>query len=80
MEFDKKYHIDIPIYELKYDEDNKWNTIPEKIALLDLVDNFERITPIISEMLNGKEINTQHGIFRIRNYLKLNRTYRFKQA
>ena len=80
MEFDKKYHIDIPIYELKYTEDNEWNTITEKAALENLVDNFERITPIISEMLHGKEINTQRGIFRIKNYLKLNRTYQFKQV
>ena len=80
MEFDKKYHIDIPIYELKYAEENEWNTIPEKAALENLVANFERITPVISAMLHGKEINTQRGIFRIKNYTKLNRTYRFKQA
>ena len=80
MKFDKKYHIDIPIYELKYAEDNEWNTITEKAALEDLFDSFERITPIITEMLLGKEINTQRGIFRIKNYLKLNRAYQFKRA
>jgi hypothetical protein len=80
MGFDKRYYIDIPIYELKYAEDNEWNTVSEKAALEDLLDNFERITPIIREMLHGKEINTQRGIFRIKNYWKLNRTYQFKQA
>ena len=55
MEFDKKYYIDIPIYELKFPENNEWNTISEKAALEDLLDNFERISPIIREMLHGKE-------------------------
>ena len=56
MEFDKKYHIKIPIYQLKFSKENGWNTISEKAALEDLLDNYERITPIISEMLHGKEI------------------------
>jgi len=80
MEFDKKYHIKIPIYELKYPEDKDWYTITEKTALEDLLDNYEKITPIISDMLHGKEINTQRGIFRIKNYWELARMYRFKQA
>lgn len=80
MEFDKKYHIDIPIYELKYFEENEWNTISEKAALEDLLDNFERISPVISKMLHGKEINTQRGIFRIKNYWKLKQVYQLKQA
>ena len=75
MEFDKKYHIDIPIYELKYFEENEWNAISEKAALEDLLDNFERISPVISKMLLGKEINTQRGVFRIKNYWKLKRLY-----
>jgi len=80
MEFDKKYYIDIPIYELKFPENNEWNTISEKAALENLFDSFERITPIIREMLHGKEISTQRGIFRIKNYWRINRTYQFKQA
>ena len=84
MESDKKYHItlpiSLPIYELKYSEEKDWNTISEKAALEDLLDNFERVTPIISEMLHGKEINTQRGTFRIKNYWELNQTFQFKQA
>ena len=75
MEFDKKYHIDVPIYELKYFEEKEWNAISEKAALEDLLDNFERISPVISKMLLGKEINTQRGVFRIKNYWKLKRLY-----
>ena len=77
MEFDKKYHITLPIYELKYSEEKDWATVSEDAALEELLDIFERITPIISEMLHGKEINTQRGIFRIKNYQELSRTYQF---
>ena len=80
MEFDKKYHISLPIYELKYYEKKGWDTVSENIALVELLDNFEQITPIIREMLHGKEITTQRGIFRIKNYRELNKTYHFKQA
>ena len=80
MEFDKKYHIDIPTYELKHYKENEWNAISEKAALEDLLDNFERIAPVITKMLNGREINTRRGIFRIKNYSKLKRMYRLKQA
>ena len=78
MEFAKKYYINTPIYELKYSEKKGWNIISEKAALENLLDNFERITPIINEMLHGKEINTQGGIFRIKNFSELNRGDHFK--
>ena len=77
MEFDKKYHITLPVYELKYSKKKDWNTISENVALKNLLDNFEQITPIINEMLHGREINTQRGIFRIKNYRELSRMYPF---
>ena len=80
MEFDKKYHITLPIYELKNSEDKDWNTISEHAALNELLHNFGQITPIIREMLDGKEIRTQSGIFRIKNYQELGRTYQFQEA
>ena len=80
MEFNKKYHITLPIYELKYFDEKDWNAVSEEAALEDLFVNFERITPIISEMLHGKEINTQRGTFRIKNYWELIRTNQLKQA
>lgn len=80
MEFDRKYYITLPIYELKDSEDKDWNTISEHAALKELLDNFGQITPIIRDMLDGKEIHTQSGIFRIKNYQELSRTYQFQEA
>ena len=80
MEFDKKYHITLPIYELKYSEKKDWDALSENAALIELSQSFERITPVIMEMLDGKEINTQRGIFRIKNYRELSSTYQFQQS
>ena len=44
---------------------DSWQCISEVDALGILQNNFERITPLIDEMLHGKEVETPYGIFRI---------------
>ena len=78
MEFDKEYQITQPVYELRYAEEKNWNKISEKAALEDLADYFERITPIIIEMLHGKEITAPRGIYRINNCKEINRVYQYR--
>jgi hypothetical protein len=80
MEFDKKYHITLPIYELKDSEKKDWDAVSENAALIELSKIFDRISPIIIEMLDGKEINTQRGTFRIKNFRELSRTYQYEQT
>ena len=53
-------------FEFKKLDTNSWQKISEVSALEVLQDNFERITPKISDMLHGKEIETPYGFFRIR--------------
>jgi hypothetical protein len=77
MEFHKKYCITLPLYELKYFEEKNWHAVSEKAALEDLLDNFAHITPIIIEMLHGKEITTQYGVYRIKNHRELNRVHQY---
>jgi hypothetical protein len=55
-------------YEFKHFDDNKWQTVPEKIVMEKLVDNFDPITPVLSKMLNGDEIITSQGIYRKIHY------------
>jgi hypothetical protein len=53
-------------FEVKnFDVDN-WQWVSEAAALGILQKNFERVTPKITEMLNGKEIKTPDGILRIK--------------
>ena len=57
--------LTLPKFEIKNSDLDCWQCISEVDALEILQNNFERITPLIVEMLQGKEIKTPHGIFRI---------------
>jgi hypothetical protein len=51
-------------YEFKHVGNHSWQKISEKTVMENLVDHFDRVTPIISKMLRGEEINTSQGIYR----------------
>ena len=55
-------------YEVKYLGENQWKEISEKTCMELLVDNFDPITPIITDILNGKEIRTPHAVYRLKGY------------
>jgi hypothetical protein len=53
-------------YEVKHLDNGNWRWVSEATVLEILQKNFAYITPIITEMLNGKEITTPDDIFRIK--------------
>jgi hypothetical protein len=56
----------ISCFEVKKIGDEKWQEVPEKMVLEKLADWFDPVTPIITKMLEGKEIGAQQEIYRIR--------------
>ena len=62
----KEMIFKLPKFEIKNFSENDWNRISEKDFLLKLVDTFELITPVLSELFQGKEIITNFRIFRIK--------------
>jgi hypothetical protein len=56
----------MPQFEVKYFHEEDWNEVSETAFLQSLLDNFNRITPVISEMFHGKEIVTPTAVFRIK--------------
>ena len=68
-----------PVYEIRYTEEKNWKMVSEKAALRGLLENYGRITPMIIDLLHGKEINTQFGIVRIKNYQELTRFFHFQK-
>ncbi len=56
----------LPKFEIKNFSENDWNRVSEKDFLLKLVDTFELITPVLSDLLQGKEIITNFCIYRIK--------------
>ena len=54
-------------YEVKYFAKDNWEQISETAVLGYLKDSFDWLTPVIVEMLRGKEIATPDGVFRMKN-------------
>ena len=53
-------------YEFKDSNGDSWQKVSESFVLEKLVDIFDPLTPLLAEMLQGKEITTPEGIFRMR--------------
>ena len=51
-------------YQIKEAEKDKWEDVTESKALEMLATRFDRLTPILSELLEGKEIITAHECYR----------------
>ena len=58
--------IKLPEFEIKNFNENDWKRVSEKDFLIKLADTFELITPVLTEMFQGKEISTRDCIYRIR--------------
>jgi hypothetical protein len=58
--------IDMPKYEVRYLEGGRWEDISEKNIMESLVDIFDQVTPIMTEILHGKEVTTPCGIYRLK--------------
>ena len=59
--------IDIPKYEFRNVDGGRWEDISEKTIMETLVDIFDQVTPIIADILHGKEVITPYGIYRLKN-------------
>jgi hypothetical protein len=59
--------IDMPKYEVRNVDGGRWEDISEKIFMETLVDVFEQVTPIMTDILHGKEVITPYGIYRLKN-------------
>ena len=59
--------INLTVFEVKYLGEDHWEEVSEIDVLGKLVDRFGRITPVLTEMLQGKEIITPDGVFRMKN-------------
>ncbi|MBW2706225.1 MAG: hypothetical protein JRD84_07935, partial [Deltaproteobacteria bacterium] len=52
----------LPLYEAKYNEKEGWEEISEVELMEGLYKVFEKVTPAIKEMIDGKEINTPEAV------------------
>ena len=59
--------IEMPRYEVRNVDGERWEDISEKIFMETLVDVFEQVMPIMTDILHGKEVITPYGIYRLKN-------------
>jgi hypothetical protein len=57
---------ELPLYEVKYNEDDEWKEISDLELMDELYKTHKRATPAIKEMIMGKQVKTPHGIFRLK--------------
>ena len=59
--------FDMPKYEVRYVDGERWEDVSEKKFMEILVDIFDPVYPIMTDVLRGKEIITPSGIYRLKN-------------
>lgn len=57
----------MPKYEVRNADAGRWEDVSEKNFMETLVDIFDQISPIMIDILHGKEVSTPYGIFRLKN-------------
>jgi hypothetical protein len=59
--------IEMPKYEVRNVDGGLWEDISEKNFMETLVDIFDQVSPIMTDILHGKEVITRFGIYRLKN-------------
>ena len=56
----------LPLYEARYNEKEEWKEISEVELMEGLYKVFNKVTPAIEEMIEGKEIDTPEAVYRLK--------------
>ena len=56
----------MPCYEFRCYDKNEWKEISEIEIMNGLYKIYKRVTPAIKDMINGKEVQTPDGLYRLR--------------
>ena len=56
----------MPLYEAKFEEEDEWQEISELELMDELYRSYKKVTPAIREMIQGNEIKTPHGVYRLK--------------
>jgi hypothetical protein len=58
--------VTMPRYEVRYNENEEWKEISELEFMDGLYKLYQRVTPAIKEMIEGKELRTPDAIYRLK--------------
>jgi hypothetical protein len=55
----------LPLYEAKYNKKEEWEEISEVELMDGLYKIYNKVTPAIKEMIEGKEVVTPEAVYRL---------------
>ena len=58
--------IEMPLYEVRYNDSSGWKQISEIDLMQKLHETYDRVTPAIVQMLEGNHIRTPEAVYRIK--------------
>jgi len=56
----------LPCYEAKYFNKNYWEEITDIELMDELYKIYNKITPVIKDMIHGKEVKTADAVYRLK--------------
>jgi hypothetical protein len=56
----------MPLYEARYHQKDEWVEISDLEIMDELYKTYSKVTPAIKEMIMGKEVETPHGVYRLK--------------
>jgi hypothetical protein len=63
----KRMIFSMPIYEFRYHGEQDWEDISEIDLMQRLHETYERVTPAIQQLLEGKQLLTADTVYRLKN-------------
>jgi hypothetical protein len=61
----------MPSYEVKYHNKKNWEKISEAKVLGNLSETYGHITPVLQEMIDGKQVPTPTAVYRIKGFAEI---------
>ena len=65
----------MPQYEVKYHGEDRWQDISEFKVIDDLFKTFKTATPVIQQMIEGKQVITPEAVYRLKGQSKFSEVY-----
>ena len=56
----------MPLYEVKYHGEDGWKEISELKVIDELFKTFKTVTPVIQQMIDGKQMITREAVYRLK--------------
>ena len=60
--------FEMPLYEVRYNDHSGWEKISELDLMQKLHDSYDRVTPAIQQMIEGKQIQTPEAAYRLKGH------------